>query len=527
MKTARVIYHLARADFLERVRRYSFLIMLGAAVFLGYQVAAGNVTMRLDVYRGVFNSAWVGSMMALLSSFFLGWFGFYLVKGSVARDRETGVGQIMATTPLTRPLYMAGKWTSNFSVLFAMNLVLAIAGIGIQFLAGESMQLDLAAMFAPFLFIALPMMALVAAVAVLFESIGFLSGGFGNVVYFFMFVMIFPLMDNLIKTNPAIEPLGLGLIQQSTQVAAKAAFPEYNGGFVLGDPAVAEGLGIDLDPASYVFQWDGVGWTPDIILKRLIFFGIAIVLTLIASIFFDRFDPSRRKPLRIKNTASNSPEPASALQTSAPAVSLTSLNRAANRFSFFNVLIAELKLLVKGQRWWWYAGAAGLIVASLANPIDSVRQIVLPIAWAWHILLLSPIGNREARDNVQQLAFSSAAPLWRQLPAQWLAGFLVTFLMGSGAALNFIINGDTVGLFALLSGALFIPSLALALGVWSETSKPFEIVYLTLWYLGPMNNVPNLDFIGARSNGHPQIFIPLALALIMFAVFGRARQLRN
>ena len=135
MNTTRVIYHLARADFLERVRRYSFLIMLGLVAFLGYQTAVGNITMRLDQYRGEFNSAWVGSMMSLISSFFLGWFGFYLVKGSVARDRETGVGQIMATTPLTRILYMFGKFISNFSVLVAMNLVLAIATIGIQLIA--------------------------------------------------------------------------------------------------------------------------------------------------------------------------------------------------------------------------------------------------------------------------------------------------------------------------------------------------------------------------------------------------------
>jgi hypothetical protein len=141
--------------------------------------------------------------------------------------------------------------------------------------------------------------------------------------------------------------------------------------------------------------------------------------------------------------------------------------------------------------------------------------------------LLSPLGNREARENVQQLVFSSAAPLWRQLPAQWIAGFIVTLSMGSGAALNFIINRDTVGLLAFLSGALFIPSLALALGTWSRTSKPFEIVYITLWYLGPLNNVPGLDFIGSKTNGRPEFFIPLSLALIAFAFFGRSRQLRN
>ena len=525
MNQARVIYHLARADFLERVRRYSFLIMLGAAVFLGYQVAAGNVTMRLDVYRGVFNSAWVGSMMALLSSFFLGWFGFYLVKGSVARDRETGVGQIMATTPLTRPLYMFGKWASNFSVLLAMNLVLAIAGIGIQFLAGESMQLDLAAMLAPFLFITLPMMALVAAVAVLFESIGFLSGGFGNVLYFFMFIMLFPLMDSLVKTDPAIEPLGLGLIQQSTQVAAKAAFPEYNGGFVLGDPSV----GIDLDPASYVFQWNGVDWTSDILLKRLALFGIAMVLTLLASIFFDRFDPSRRKPRseRTKSAASAlKPQVASTPQALPQPIHLTPLASSQSGFAFARVLISELKLLLKGQRWWWYAGALGLFIASLVNPAETVRTYILPFAWLWPTLIWSGMGNREITNNTQQMVFSSAAPLMRQLPATWVAGFLVALLTGSGAALKLLSAGDGVGLLAWFSGALFIPSFALALGVWSNSHKLFEVLYVTMWYLA-LNKVYAVDYLGSNSDGNIGFFLPFSIALIAAAFFGRAGQLRN
>jgi hypothetical protein len=60
MNQARVIYHLARADFLERVRRYSFLIMLGLVVLLGYQAAIGNIYVQVGDYRGEFNSAWVG-----------------------------------------------------------------------------------------------------------------------------------------------------------------------------------------------------------------------------------------------------------------------------------------------------------------------------------------------------------------------------------------------------------------------------------------------------------------------------------
>lgn len=191
------------------------------------------------------------------------------------------------------------------------------------------------------------------------------------------------------------------------------------------------------------------------------------------------------------------------------------------------VLSVELKLLFKGQRWWWYMAAVGLIIACLVSPAETTREFILPYAWVWPVLIWSSMGSRETHHNVQQFAFSSASPLWRQLPAQWIAGFILTLLMGSGAALRFAMDGDTAGLIAFLSAALFIPSLALAIGVWSSSSKPFEIVYITLWYLGPLNRTPRLDFIGANSAGYPELYIPLAMALIALAVLGRAKQLRN
>ncbi len=520
MKSSRVIYHLARADFLERVRRYSFLVMLGLAVLLGYQTAVGNVRLQLGDYRGEFNSAWVGGMMSIIATFFIGWFGFYLVKGSVARDRETGVGQIMATTPITRPLYTLGKWLSNFAVLMLMVFILAIFGIVIQFLSGESIQVDISAYLLPFVFIVMPLMALVAAVAVLFEAIPFLSGGFGNIVYFFGFIMMLPFImeQDFINTYPAIEPMGLALLKADMAEEVIKVFPEYGGSFMLG--------GMDT-PIIGTFTWTGIEWTPAIIATRFAFIGLAILLTLLAAIFFDRFDPSRAKPKRIKNTASPSAPEIGSTSQALPTPRLTPLNAAANGFSFSRVLVAELKLLLKGQRWWWYIAAAGLIIACFANPSATTRELVLPFAWIWPILIWSSIGNREIQNNVQQMTFSSASPLMRQLPAQWLAGFIVTLIMASGAAVKFAIDGDTVGLLALLSGAFFIPSLALASGVWSGTSKVFEILYMVIWYLGPLNKVPGLDFIGSHSNGYPHFFIPFSLALIAFAFFGSARQLRK
>jgi len=523
MNQAYVIYQLARADFLERVRRYSFLVMLGTVVFLGYQVAAGNIYIQMGDYRGEFNSAWVGSIIAIIASLFLGWFGFYLVKGSVARDRETGVGQIMATTPLSRWQYTFGKWLSNFAVLVAMVFILAAAGIVIQYLSSENNQLHIFTLFAPVLFGTLPMMAFVAAIAVLFETIGFLSGGFGNVVYFFLFLMLIPLGDNLRKTNPALEPLGAGLLQQSMGNAATAAFPDYDGSFMVGSSDTA---------VRGIFNWSGVEWTPAIVLKRLAFFGMAIGLTLLASLFFDRFDPAKRRksgenkraPSLLNEQHVSSLPPTRTLSRS---ITLTPLDRTPIGSTFFRVFISELKLLLKGQRWWWYAIAIGLFIVSLVTPLEDVRTSLLPFIWLWPVLIWSGMGNRELQHNTYQMVFSSAAPLMRQLPASWLAGFVVAVLTGSGAALKLFGAGDTAGLLAWFSAAFFIPSLALALGVWSNGQKLFEVLYVTMWYIGPMNYVYAVDFIGTKGNGNVGFFIPLSIALIVAAAMGRAGQLQR
>ena len=459
-------------------------------------------------------------MMALIGAMFIGWFGFFLVKGSVARDRETGVGQIIATTPLTRPLYLLGKWLSNFAVLMTMVTVLALAGIAVQFWKGENAQIDLIVFLEPFVLIVLPLMAFVAAIAVLFETIRFLQGGFGNVVYFIAFVMLIALFveNESLKPFVAFEPVGINLMATEMGKEVIKFYPDYNGTFTLG----TNGAG-----RSGTFLWTGVEWTTSLILGRMTLFVSAILLTFFSSLFFDRFDPSGSKPRQPKNTISP-PKLESVISPRAlPIVQLTPLNATANGFSFFTVLLAELKLLIQGQHWWWYVIAGGILIVCLSNPSAIVRQIVLPIAWVWPLLIWSAIGNREIHNNVQQMTFSSALPLMRQLPAQWLAGFVFTLLISLGAILRFTVDGDTVGLLALLSGVIFIPSLALASGVWSGSSKPFEILYITIWYLGPLNNLPALDYIGSHGNGRPEFFIPFSLALISFAVFGRARQIRH
>lgn len=519
---ARGMGHLLRADFLERVRRYNFLVTLAATVWLGYLVGAGKLELWIGSVRGAFNSAWIATTMALVVNTFLSLAGFYIVKSSVDRDRQTGVGQILATTPMSKPLYTLGKTLSNLAVLGAMLAVLFVAAIAIQLVVGEDRRVDLLQIAMPFLLLSLPVLALVAAAAVLFETIPGLRGGVGNVVWFIVWSALIPMG---IQLGGLLDPLGINLVNRDLESAAAAAFGPAKRGFALG--------GIKHTEPIQIMRWEGIDWSAEMLLSRLVWVLAAAGVALAAALFFDRFDSARgrlgvRTARKRANAANGEAEEAAPAFVPVPAVHLTPLPEASRRFRFLGVLRAELQLLLNGRRWWW-VGAAGFLIATLTAPLESVQRVVLPLAWMWPMLLWSSLGARETRWDTTSLLFSAARPLGRQLPATWLAGVALAVLTGSGAAIRFLAAGQWDSLGAWAVGALFIPALALALGLWSGTSKLFEAIYLVIWYIGPMNQVPAMDYTGATpaglAGGMPVVYLGITVLLLMAAVVGRQRQL--
>jgi hypothetical protein len=167
-------------------------------------------------------------------------------------------------------------------------------------------------------------------------------------------------------------------------------------------------------------------------------------------------------------------------------------------------------------------------VAGLLLPTESARRYLLPAAWILPLALWSALGTREVRHNTGQLIFSAPHPLSRQFPLMWLAGVAVALAAGLGVAVNLTLADDWLHLLALGTGALFIPTLALALGTWSGSSKLFEVVYMLWWYAGPINRVESLDFMGAGSDlqlGKVLVYGLFTILLFALAVIGRKRQI--
>jgi hypothetical protein len=521
VNAVRIIYASARADFLERVRRYSFLVTLGFALYFGYLAAAGKFTLRIGDSRGIYNSAWIGSLLAIVGSTFISLAGFYFVKNSVQRDRESRVGQILAATPLSRTAYIFSKFASNFAVLSAMIGILALSSLAMQWSVGEDRHMHLWQLLSPFLLLSLPAMAVIAALAVLFETIPLLRGGFGNIAYFFLWTVL--LAAPVATGSLAFDLAGLALLRHDLIASSAAPSAENSFSFSLEFGQT--------HAATAAFRWEGIPWTANVVVPRMALSAAAFLLCGLAAALFDRFDTARNG--RPAPSTTPAPPVAHSESSSSPTAAfpraLTPLAASPQRSRFFAIFSAELRLLFKGQRWWWYTVAAGLLIASATVPSRDARGIILACAWIWPILLWSPSGIRETLHQTNQIIFSAPHPVARQLPAVWLAGAIVTVCTGSGFALRLLLSADWRGLLAWCAGVLFIPSSALAFGVWSGSSKPFEILYTLFWYIGPMHAMPAFDFMGSApatsSTRYPLFYLVLALVFLLMAVAGRKRQL--
>jgi len=419
-------------------------------------------------------------------------------------------------------------------------IVLALAAVVTQLMTPEASHVDLWALLLPFLFLALPALAFVAGLAVLFETVPWLRGGFGNVVYFGIWIFLFTW--SLEKHNPFADFTGFQLVADGVGDYLRKIQPDYKDGIGL---TISDG-----DAGLRTFVWQGFSWfSMPASWLRLYWFGISFGLTFLGALWFDRFDPARSGKRTWRTRASRKPLPAghqpppiirpaasecepsceSALQPVWSGASAASSFGFASRFRFLTVLRAELRLMLKGQSWWWYAGAIIFLIASLANSLKQGREELLPFVWLWPVLLWSPMGTREYRHRTAELLFTAPCALSRQLPASWLAGVIVALLTGAGIGFKLLLAQDWSGLFGWAVGAMFIPTAALAMGVWSRSSKLFEALFILCWYIGPIQKVSQFNFMTASpaavAAGLPHIYLTATVVLLATALIGRRRQM--
>lgn len=499
-----------KADYLQRTRSYSFLVTLAISLYLAYAFVpspdANYYTVRVDGYVGVYNSAWIGVVTAMMTSVFLFLFGFFLVNSSIKRDIETEVGMIIATTPISNFSYLLYKMLSNFLVLLTITGIVFVMAVVLFFSYSTGYSFEIAQFILPYLLITLPTIFFVSALSIMAEVIF----GRRSVLQYIAFFIVFNILvaNSLVKGGASkaslFDPFGTKLISYEMTEFVKANYDESVKGTSIGFI-----FGENKKITSFVFE--GVYWPVSFIASRVGWIVISVLLIMVSSRFFHRFD-LREVAQRKKGP----PQEKAAIGLLTGSLKLEDLPALTPSFGIVLFIKTELLMLFrKGPRWFWLINL-GIMVAMLFAPLAIAHTILLPILWFMQVGRLSELVTKEKTYRLHHFTFASYQPLRRLLLSQVIAGILLTVTLALPLWMRYLFLGEIIAGIWVISGAIFIVLLAVCLGLMSGGKKLFEVFFFLVTYSN-LNRIPILDYFGATNPGLPPLGI-LGILILLLAV---------
>ena len=495
----RIARALLVADLRQRTRSPRFWIVALAITVAGWwclpPLSAGYMVVAIgDHHRGFYSSAWIGMVLAMMSLLW-GLVGFYLVRGTVQRDFDTRVWQLLGTSSMRRSAYLLAKWASHVAVMGGLLCATLAVGLVAQLVRAEDRHVDLWELVKPSVFIALPTLAFSATLAIWFDVVPLLRRTAGNIVFFFAWVMLLTTGPAGIEHDKAARAAGaaatieqpwtsdlpaMRVMQWSIEHQIARGLPEKTRleGFCVG-------CGGTTAPAAR-FAWTTWEVRAAVLWGRMLWLAAAIAGVLLAVPLLDWSAARGAAP----STAGNRRAPRSLRW-------LRMLLRPLQGTAAGALVAAEVFVVLRMRPLWWWAAWLPLWGVQLFGPRHAVALAMLG-GWTLLLDVFSRIGLRDHELGTLELVATAPGGRRRLLLARVATGVGLAWVAVAPGMLHesFAHPAMTTAAFAI---AASIALSGLAMAALTRSSRPFELAFIVMAY-ATTQGLPWLD-AAARGNG--------------------------
>ena len=497
-------------DLRLRLRNRSFWFVLGAACIVAWWCFPAKdsdyLLLALDgKYRGAYSSAWAGMTVAM-TSLWLTLIGFYLVRGSITRDIDSQLWQLLAATPMRASTYLLAKWCSHLAVLVLILVAMLLVALAAQLLRAEDRQIDLIELAKPVLLLSVPSCAITAMFAVWFDLVPALRRSAGNVAYFCVWIGM------LAATQFSLQHPLSGAAAWIGDPVGVSVFANGIGRAVLEQHGVSTNavfcMVCAVKGAPVVVDWSVWRIGAGEIFGRGFWLLLAAGGVALAAPLCSNAAPAQRGAAPVR-------------EDQAPRRDwLAKCTQPLHRTRFGAMLAAELQLTLRhNSRWWW--GAMGL--AWCVQLIASNEQVALAIVAVWVLLLgtVSRAALRELDAGTGDIVFSADVRSG-VLRARWVALLAVSVLANLPALVHTLLTAPAIAWATVVVGASLV-TWAMALGTLTGNGRTYELLVCVLAYFAFNDGfVLNVSINPLRTAlAHFVVMLPI-VALLLFKR-GRAR----
>lgn len=473
-----LIYQTAKADLMERTRRFSFLIVCTFSLFLAFfsvpdtEAPLVSICMEPNLFKQGSNSSWIPITIALCGGILFPMIGLSFVKNNINGDRTNGFLYSMQAMNMKKGNYILGKFLSNLLMLTVMWLLVIIGAAIMLPFQFPGQLLSFYDFISPFIGV-YPGIIFTSAFAIILESIPFLNSKSGNVIgitiLFVLFLINYSasdfnyqllgifdfsnykwIMDSI---NSSVIPIIGREVQETGILVPRGMFADSQGGQEL------------------IFH--GLLWSSQYFTDKIILIMISIFLIILAVVSLETTE--QRNNMCSAN--------------------LHKKERTGGKTIYTNQFISEFKMILKTLPKSCFAVIAGLWIYCIFAPLNYVQNYLWIIMLICSAAVFSQMGCRDYENHLTDFFITIKFSLIKQLLYSYLWGTITLLVLSAPAIIRNLIAQNFLCSFSYIVFSAFIPALACFLGEYSKSRRTFETVYLLLCFF--LLNLPSFLFQGS------------------------------
>ena len=464
-----------------RLRRTSTLVGLLAVMMISWRMvgnpANGEAVIIIAGAPALYTSNVIALGSASLACLLFGLGGFYLVRGRSAEDVRSGLGSVIGAAPIGTVLFLASRWAGGVAYLGSLMVAFMVTMLGLHLVRGVG-PIELSVYLQYYALLLLPMLFFTVSCVVLFDSVAFLMGKVGDVLYFVVFCA--QLGAAITATAVATKVVPLVTIFDFSGIGASMLLIRQ----AVDSTEVSLGLGTFDIKLAPVYLKAGL-WTAELIGLRCACGLLALLPLLPAVMLFHRFSPDRVKV----STAAKRRSPLAVLNgwLRPIARAVQPLFRLASRWPGMpGQVLADVALTLVTSP----SALVAILVASvlaLVLPLAAMAPLLLA-AVCWWGVLISDVSTRDRDAQTEDITGAVRGGVARRFARQYAATALLGFAFTAMVVLRLAPDAPLRAL-AVVAGVLGMSALASLFGRCAGSARLFLALFLFWSYLA-VNRIP-------------------------------------
>lgn len=469
----RRIYGIAKADFFERIRRFSFIAMIIIMVIAVFfivpnpKATISSITINPDDFAQMSDVSWIFLSASICAGLFFPIVGVIYIKNSISTDRKYGLIGLIQTSAVKKSEFVFGKILSNFFLLLALLFVLLFGTLLMAFIKFPDSSVPIKMLSVIFVGM-LPNLVFCATIAVILEILPIFKSNTGSSIGI---ILCFSLIIASIVTA-ILKPINYlrgifdftnlaWLIQNMEDIVFSTSGKHVQLVILSG------GTANYTDNSLPKLLLENIRLSKEFIIGKIMMLILCFIIAFISSYWVFNEQKIFKKNKK------------------------TGLIRSQK-------LTIKIKCSVLRELWMRCMNVSlewKVVLLLLWGTLFVVQQkiaysIIYPLLCLGSLPLFSDIGCREYKCGMDAVLSITGIRFIKQLIYEWISALIISIIAIFPLLLRFISGNEWEGAIPYVSFAVFIPSLSTILGEYTKENRVFEIVFIVICYV--MLNIPLL-----------------------------------